>query len=115
MEKKYKIRRVHTGGNVSCRFHWLWNNENTITAKVYFEEAEKLKEEICRCGECVCRQSFQDMANHFDYCQCVMREVEARTVDRLKDLLPKEGIKPKSKEKKDNIVDCPIVFAELYP
>ena len=115
MEEKYKIKRVHTEGNVSCRFNWLWNNENKITAQIYFEEEEKLKEEICLCGECVCRQSFQDMANHFDHCQIIMREVDARVVERLKDLLPKEGLKPKSLEKKDDIIDCPITIVAQYP
>lgn len=115
MEEKYKIKRVHTGGNVSCRFNWLWDNENKITAQIYFEEEEKLKEEICLCGECVCRQSILDVANHFDYCQCIMREVEARVVDRLKDLLPKKGIKSKSLEKKVDIVDCPITIVAQYP
>lgn len=114
MEKKFKIKRIQNSERCKSDFPWLWNNENDITAKVYFEEEEKLKEEIRSCGECVCRKTPRELEEHMDGCFSIMVEAEARTVNRLKDLLPTEKPKPKSKEK-DNIVDCPIVFAEMYP
>lgn len=112
MEEKFKIKRNPNSGRCKPDFLWLWNNENSKTAKVYFEEEEKLKEEIRACGECVCRKTPEELEEHMDGCIPIMVEAEARTVERLKDLLEKR--QPKSKAE-DNIVDCPIVFAEMYP